>query len=78
MILKQLLNQYLGGDVMLYNKIFIVAMILISIFDLLMCLCILFLQRHNKLAKSSTKGLILTNLVFLGLCYIVAFVATNV
>lgn len=63
---------------MLYNKIFIVAMILISIFDLLVCLCILFLQRHDKLAKSSTRGLILTNLVFLGLCYVVAFAATNI
>jgi hypothetical protein len=62
----------------MYNKIFIVAMILISIFDIIICLCILFLQRHDKLTKSSTRGLILTNLVFLGLCYIVAFVATNI
>jgi hypothetical protein len=63
---------------MLYSKIFSISVIIISIFDLFVCLCILYLRKRNKLAKSSTKGLILTNLTFLGICYIVAYIIEEV
>ena len=63
---------------MLYSKIFCISVIIISIFDLFVCFCILFLRKNGKLEKSSTAGLILTNLTFLGICYIAAYIIEEV
>jgi ABC-type Mn2+/Zn2+ transport system permease subunit len=63
---------------MIYHNIFTISVIIISIFDLLVCFCILFLRKNGKLEKSSTIGLILTNLTFLGICYIVAYIIEEV
>lgn len=63
---------------MIYHNIFTISVIIISIFDLIISLCILYLRKNGKLEKSSPVGLILTNLTFLGICYIVAYIIEEV